>query len=187
MDWLMQLLSGGGASDALLGGAGGDVLSDMGGAGVPPVSPTPDFDTGAWGAGAPRPPTPPGIASGWNPMQQLAGQGTPPPFPSLGQSLDPRPRPNLGSTNAQASSTTYEADRQGGGGGGQKSNNPLMEALRGLKQPPRPDVVKPSTPPPPRLMPVRGGTELLQLLQTLSQVRQPQRTPGMGLGQMLNR
>jgi len=67
--------------------------------------------------------------------------------------------PVIGDTSGQG---------QGQGKGGFNSDK-FIAALRGLSAPPRPDVVKPSTPAAPRVLPIKGGN----LLDFLQQVGNP--------------
>jgi hypothetical protein len=60
------------------------------------------------------------------------------------------------------------ASPDGGGSGG--FSNKLIQGLRGASAPPRPDVVKPSTPSLPRTTPIHSG-ELLAMLNALSNPR----------------
>lgn len=153
MDWLTNLFMNGTApfmgadnTGAMIGSPGGPL--GFGGGAIPsPVSSTPV--PGSM-------PTPP--AGGY------AGPGG----PSIGESLQPqsednvplpRPRPvPQASPTAQASAAPANP-----------AANPMdriAQVLRGVQAPPRPDVVKPSTPHGPPVQHIQGGN-IAQLLQHL--------------------
>lgn len=54
----------------------------------------------------------------------------------------------------------------------QQQSNALVGALRGIASPPKPDVVKPSTPAAPMPRPIQGG-DFFSLLQSMANPRQP--------------
>jgi hypothetical protein len=57
------------------------------------------------------------------------------------------------------------------------SADKLVQGLRGASAPPRPDVVKPTSPGLPRQVPIQSG-QFLQLLNSLSNPRVPPARPG---------
>jgi len=87
--------------------------------------------------------------------------------PSLGASLEPS-RPDMGYGPQQLPSQAAPQAQAATAAVGPK--NPLLDALRGVQAPTRPDVVKPNTPSLPQPRPIQAG-QLLQLLQELSNPR----------------
>lgn len=151
MDWLQALLNG-----QHMQFPGADAMgTGLGTAynGVP--LPQPDMGYG------PQAPTPPDMGYG------------PPTPPSLGQSLEPTPAPDMGYGPQQAA--------QGSGGQAAASavkapGNAILDSLRGVTAPARPDVVKPSTPALPQTKAIQAG-QLFQLLNELNNPRLPNRQP----------
>ena len=126
--------------------------------GSPYVPPAPTMDFGA---------DIPPLGSSLEPTPETAAGGVP----------IPKPKPDVGTTGDVASAQA--AGRQPMG-----RTNPLLEALKGVKAPPVPDVVKPSTPAAPRLTPIKGGQDLIQMLMALGSSqpgRRDLRAPGGGL------
>lgn len=171
MDWLTQLLASLGpnaAAAAPLGGGGlaGDLGMGAipgGGAGgmVPPVMP--GFDEG--GVGAPG--GPPGLPPSATPAPMTPPAPEP---PTLGASLEPG-----APAGAPMDLRSINQKRMGGT---QPQNaapavNNIVQALRGLQAPPRPDVVKPTSPAAPQVRGHIQSGDFLALLQSLSNPRQP--------------
>jgi hypothetical protein len=107
----------------------------------------------------PAPPPVPGVN-----LPQGVEQMTPP----IGASLEPQP------------AVTDQAQ-----GGMASPADKFAKMLQGVKAPPAPDVVKPSTPAAPRLSPIRGGNDLIQMLMLLGAANP--RAQQTGLGQQLRR
>jgi hypothetical protein len=154
-NWLQSIL-GGGAMPVDPGM--GMSPAAFGGVGMPGIS----DDTGGTGIGGGPPPP---LGASLEPVQE-------PPVPL------PTPKPDVGTTGGGAMA-------QAAGGQAMGRVNPLLEALKGVKAPPPPDVVKPSTPAAPRLTPIKGGQDLIQMLMALGasspQNRQKYAAPGGGL------
>lgn len=155
MDWLSQLFGGGGmfpSTPTAMGPTG------PGGASL---YPTPPISTAPLAAASPGPSPIPAAPSGG-----FAGPGG----PSIGESLTPTPAEDTGvpiprprpvpqaSPTAQASTAPNPSSTDALGR--------LSGALRGVAAPPRPDVVKPSTPHGPPVQHIQGGNvqALLQML-----------------------
>jgi hypothetical protein len=179
MDWLTQLLANlqaGGAQAAPAMGAGG-MAGDLGmgaipgGGGITPGG----FDN--TGVGAPG--GPPGLPPSTTPAPVVAPAPQPqPPAPveSLGASLEP---------GAPAGSPmdirSVAQKRMGGSQAMAPQADKIVQALRGIQPPKPPDVVKPSTPAGPHAVKQIHGGDLMALIQSLSNPRQPmQRPPTLG-------
>lgn len=172
MDWLSQFL-------ATLGPNAAGAAEGMGGAaGAAGASPTDFGDSGAGMAPAPVNPMAP-------PMSPTPG--TYPPVPGLAPGLPTSmiggapsaTTGQVGPAGGMAESgglPSLGASLQGPGPGGAPAGapapgaNPLLAALRGVQAPPRPDVVKPSTPALPHQGNIQSGN-LMALLQSLGYPR----------------
>lgn len=140
----------------------------------------PGADAMGAGLGTPYNGTPlPPPDMGYGPQAPDMSMGPPTP-PSLGQSLEPTPPPDMG----------YGPQQPAQGTGGQAAasavkapGNAILDSLRGVTAPARPDVVKPSTPALPQQKAIQAG-QLFQLLSELNNPRLPNRQPTT-LGQSL--
>lgn len=173
-DWLTQLLAQlqvGGAQAAPM--TTGGMAGDLGMGSIPGGDPRvpmgqPGFDN--TGVGAPM--GPPGLPPSTTPVVAPAPIPQPPQPTApdtLGASLEP---------GAPAGSPMdIRSMNQKRMGGSQlmtpESSNKLVQALRGIQAPAKPDVVKPTTPAAPQARGSIQGGDLLQLLQSLSNPRQP--------------
>ncbi len=170
MDWLTQLLMSLGPSSAMAqpgGGLGsdlgtGDIMSSMPPSTTPitptPVPPSPVSPV-ATPAPIPQPPSPTETIGG-GPSQTYGGVG--PQTPGAGG----EPGGGPSSLGAALEPVTQNPTQQA------MKTNAIVQALRGLQAPPKPDVVKPSTPAAPQLRSIQGG-DFMALLQSLSNPRQP--------------
>jgi hypothetical protein len=172
MDWLSALFGQG------MGfGAPGGIPDTTGGAvpgSAPPVATSPTPTVGASLIGPPEPYGPPAPAPTPMPTPAEAGPGTPGtpwgPAPGMPMSLTPESvTAGAGALNGQQNPNLAA------------TMNRLQTAMRGVSAPPRPDVVKPSTPHAPQIARVQGGS-LQDLLSTLYR---PQALPPQTLGQNL--
>ena len=68
------------------------------------------------------------------------------PQPTSGGTNYPTMTPLSGAGQQTSSGWSWESPEKGGSGTGNQLQNSMLTALRGLVTPPRPDVVKPSTP-----------------------------------------
>lgn len=104
--------------------------------------------------------------------QPIDEQGNPLPSYARGE----RPFGNASVSGGGGAPNYTSGTPQMGGQGGQGSGNKLVDALRGIAAPPRPDVVKPSTPHLPPLRSIEGGG-LIQLMASLG--ISPKDVPGL--------
>jgi len=175
MDWLTALFGQGMGFGSPGGIPTSTDMSAVPGS-APPFASSPTPTVGASLIGPPEPYGPPTPAPTPQPGDPTAGMIGPQPMygpqnenpPAGPLSLAP---PNPGPAGA--------LNNQNPGIGGMVSN--LAQSLRGVSAPPRPDVVKPSTPHAPQIARVQGGS-LQDLLSTLYR---PQALPGQTLGQNL--
>lgn len=175
MDWLTQFMQ---QMQGMGGPAGANSMGELGGGmSDPSVAPPPPPIQ------APPVPTPPAVqpspmiggapSQGTGQMDPMGGAGESAGLPSLGASLQQSPM-NPGMPGGSPAGLPMQA------GGGQAIGSPapsaqppgpgggsaLLQALRGVQAPPRPDVVKPSTPALPHQQAIQSGG-LFQLLQHL--------------------
>lgn len=186
-DWLLQMLSGVGSANAAPAmDMGGGMAGDLGMASIPAPNPQPPnmmsgFDESGVGApmGAPGLPAQPGAVP--SPTPNIAPAVTPPVQPvSLGASLEPGAPAGTpmdvrsinqkrmdGNTSAPVQQAMAKQDMA----------QRIQAALKGVQAPPKPDVVKPTTPHgPPAPRQIQGG-DLMALIQSLSTPRQPMARP----------
>lgn len=175
MDWLTQFMQ---QMQGMGGPAGAGSMGELGGGmGDPSVAPPPPPIQ------APPVPTPPAVqpspmiggapSQGTGQMDPMGGAGESAGLPSLGASLEQSPMnpgmpggspgglPMQAGSGQAIGSPAPSAQPPGPGGG-----SALLQALRGVQAPPRPDVVKPSTPALPHQQAIQSGG-LFQLLQHL--------------------
>lgn len=175
MDWLTQFMQ---QMQGMGGPAGANSMGELGGGmSDPSVAPPPPPIQ------APPVPTPPAVqpspmiggapSQGTGQMDPMGGAGESAGLPSLGASLQ---GPGGGGAVADAlGGSPGGLPTQASGGQAIGSPAPgaapgggsaLLQALRGVQAPPRPDVVKPSTPALPHQQAIQSGG-LFQLLQHL--------------------
>lgn len=177
MDWLTQLLAQlqmGGAQAAPAMGAGG-MAGDLGMGAIPGGGmPTPGgFDNTGVGAPMGPPGLPPSATPVVSPIPQPAPPTPPPATETLGASLEPG-APNGSPMDLRSLNQKRMGGTQTPPAGPQADK--IVQALRGIQPPKPPDVVKPSTPPPPQLKQIQSG-DLIALIQSLSNPRQPMQRP----------
>jgi len=189
MDWLLQLLSGLGPGAAMgaeapgLGAAANLVEPNFG---VPPTNPSALLPPTATPVAAPPMPMPRPAIAGQDmtpgPVADL-GQGPvpipmprPSNIPSLGESLEPS-----GSGVGKPLDIRPPAQQAQGMAPGGPAGDKILAALKGVQAPPKPDVVKPSTPAAPMPKATQAG-DFFALLQALSNPRAAAGGPPMTLG-----
>ena len=177
MTWLSQMMGPGGAMAGEASAGAGGMAGDLGVGSVGAPQPTGFDETGV---GAPMGPQglPPGAVQPRRlPVLQPAPANQP---TGLGASLEPEAPAgspmdirslNQKRMDGNTSGAVQMADKNA-------MANRITAALRGVQAPPKPDVLKPSTPAAPHAPRAIQGNELLQLLNSLGNPRQPLVGPG---------